>query len=72
VNDACRALTNEERKAIASLQRLAARWPQSLKLFSWSGSLVVVPAGQSLAEADDPEDLILAQIDGIPNDGGDP
>jgi hypothetical protein len=32
-------LTDEERKAIASLERLAKRWPQSLKLFSRSGSL---------------------------------
>lgn len=67
-----RELTDEEQRAVASLERLAKRWPQSLKLFSWSGTLVVVCNNEPFAEADDPNDQILAQIDGIPNDGGDP
>ena len=36
-----RPLTVEEEKAIASLERLARRWPDSLTLFSWFGSLVM-------------------------------
>jgi hypothetical protein len=67
-----RDLTGEEQRAVASLERLARRWPQSLMLFSWSGRLVVVCNNQPFAEAGDPDDQILAQIDGIPNDGGDP
>ncbi len=63
-------LTDEERKAIASLERLAKRWPQSLKLFSWSGSLCVMRADVSLL--DNPEAAVITYIEGIPNDGGDP
>lgn len=62
-----RPLTEEERDAIRSLKRLAKKWPQSLKLFSWSGSLCVMDAAMrpgSEAELD--------HIIGIPNDGGDP
>ncbi len=62
-----RDLTDDEVKAIRSLKRLARTWPKSLKLFSWSGSLVIMdadmPAGNS---------AILDHIAGIPNDGGDP
>ncbi len=54
-------ITKEEQKAIKSLERLAKRWPQSLSLFSWSGSLCVVKDGVSFG----------AEID-ILNDGGDP
>ena len=63
-------LTDEERKAIAALERLAKRWPQSLKLFSWSGTLCVIRADTSLL--DNPEAAVITTIDGIPNDGGDP
>lgn len=63
-------LTEEERKAIAALERLARRWPQSLKLFSWSGSLCVIRSDASLL--DDPDAAVIAHIEGIPNDGGDP
>jgi hypothetical protein len=65
-------LSEEEERAIAALQRLARKWPRSLKLFSWSGSLVVVPADAPLGEMDDPSSAVLAAINGIPNDGGDP
>lgn len=67
-----RDLTDEEQRAIDSLKRLAKRWPQTLKLYSWSGSLVVVSNDASLLDSYDPNDLILDTIDGIPNDGGDP
>jgi hypothetical protein len=64
-NDA--GLTDEERRAITALHRLAKRWPQTLKLFSWSGSLCVMRVGVSPSN-----DAILTSISGIPNDGGDP
>ena len=63
-------LTKEERNAIAALERLAKRWPPSLMLFSWAGTLCVMPAGR--LPGPDPEGAILATIQGIPNDGGDP
>ncbi|MFV7762852.1 hypothetical protein ACNPKZ_20165 [Shewanella algae] len=34
-------LTKKEQQAIAELEKLAKKWPQSLELFSWSGSLHV-------------------------------
>lgn len=62
-----RELTDAETKAIKSLKRLARTWPQSLKLFSWSGSLVVMDA-----DIETGEEAVLDAIHGIPNDGGDP
>jgi hypothetical protein len=62
-----RDLSAEEAKAVRSLKRLARTWPQSLKLFSWSGSLVVMDA-----DMEPGDDAVLEQIHGIPNDGGDP
>lgn len=64
-------LTDEERRAIASLERLAKRWPQSLMLFSWSGSLTVM-RNESALDSRDLNDLIITTIENIPNDGGDP
>lgn len=67
--------TEEERRAIATLKRLARRWPKSLWLFSTSGSLCVMRFRQDgeRARVDgggmDP-DYCLATID-ISNDGGD-
>ena len=58
-------ITKEEQKAIKSLQRLAKSWPESLILFSWSGSLVVMRE-VSDRRAD------VASVHGIRNDGGDP
>ena len=58
-------LTVEEQKAIASLQRLAKKWPKSLQLFSWSGSLKVM-------KDNDVETCVVREITGIPSDGGDP
>ena len=67
--------TEEERKAIASLKRLARRWPKSLWLFSGAGSLCVMKRRQDgeryLVEGGGMDtDAVLATID-IPNDGGD-
>lgn len=70
--------TDDERRAIATLQRLARRWPKSLWLFSASGQLNVMRlrqdgqralGGDNAPDAADP-DYVLATID-IPNDGGD-
>jgi hypothetical protein len=62
-----RELTKEEVNAIRALERLAKKWPQTLQLFSWSGSLVVMDAGMVPGEA-----AVFTTIIGIPNDGGDP
>lgn len=67
--------TAEERRAIATLHRLAKRWPESLWLFSASGTLCVMRRRQdgeracTSSGAADP-DYVLATIN-IPNDGGD-
>jgi hypothetical protein len=62
-----RDLTPVEASAIRSLKRLARKWPDTLKLFSWSGNLYVMDAEMAPgAEA------ALDAISGIPNDGGDP
>ena len=71
-------LTKEEKNAIASLKRLATRWPRSLWLFSANGTLCVMrhdslgnqphvehPHGGGV----DPE-YIVGSAD-IDNDGGD-
>lgn len=63
--------TPEEIKAIRALERLAKIWPPTIKLFSASGSLVVV-------EAEGPNTHVLTPIEGVGslhriiNDGGDP
>lgn len=59
-------ITKEEQSAIRSFQRLARKWPKSLELFSWSGSLVVTKAGSEGRQ------VIVENIHGIRNDGGDP
>lgn len=68
-------LTEEEKKAIAALKRVAAKWPESLWLFSASGSLHVMRYGKdghpvmTGNQGHDP-DSVAATIN-IPNDGGD-
>ena len=59
-------ITPEEAAAIQSLKRLAKKWPRSLRLFSWSGTLMVVKRNSDDIDAE------IAIIEGIPNDGGDP
>lgn len=67
-------LNDEERRAIAALERLAKCWPQTLTLLSYDGTLSVVHTVNKdvIADGYGPErqDLVLAHIDGIPNDGG--
>jgi hypothetical protein len=66
--------TADERRAIASLERLAKRWPETLMLFSWSGTLCVVKLkedGSSPLHDGDPNSHVVATIHGITNDGGD-
>lgn len=62
-----RGLTPDEVRAVAALRRLARRWPATLKLFAWSGTLVVMDAAMEPGEA-----ASLDTIAGIPCDGGDP
>lgn len=67
--------TAEERKAIASLERLAKKWPDSLMLFAAAGSLIVIRSDGSAWEPGAGgtmrQDAPLAKID-ISCDGGDP
>ena len=60
------ALTIEEAAAIKSLKRLAKKWPQSLRLFSSSGTLLATKVNSHGIQA------AVAYVEGIPNDGGDP
>lgn len=69
-------LTKEENNAINSLKRLAKKWPESLWLYSASGTLHVMRAGENneqvaleIGGGIDP-DYSVATIH-IPNDGGD-
>ena len=69
-------ITEEERKAIASLKRLAKKWPDSLWLFSASGTLCVMKydedgrrAVTSVGGVD--QNYCVDTVDGITNDGGD-
>lgn len=59
-------LTKKEQQAIAELEKLAKKWPQTLELFSWSGSLRVFKKDANGVDCD------VGGVIGIPNDGGDP
>jgi hypothetical protein len=68
-------LNDAEKRAIRTLHRLATSWPQSLWLFSASGTLCVMkagPGGEHIHTADDgvDPDYVIDSID-IDNDGGD-
>jgi hypothetical protein len=68
--------TEKEAKAIRALQRLADKWPDTLWLFSCSGSLLVMRKDDQGHHAHVPGggvniDYELATIRGIDNDGGD-
>ena len=71
-------LTTEERAAIAALRRLAKRWPASLTLVSMDGGLQVVRTDayhaingrEFLPGPERQEACVVADIDGILNDGG--
>lgn len=65
--------TPEEEKVIDSLKRLARKWKKDgkdLQLFSWSGHLCVSKMSETNYE--NYADSVVAWIEGIPNDGGDP
>lgn len=65
-------LTEDERRTIASLKRLAKKWPCSLILASMDGELVVMHTDgrfDSLGSSLD-RDKVLAEIKGIHNTGG--
>jgi hypothetical protein len=67
-------VTDEERRIVARLKRLARDWPKSLWLFSGDGTLHVMRAGpdgervETASGGVDPE-YSVATID-IPADGG--
>ena len=68
-------LTREEAGAIRGLERLARRWPPTLMLLSYGDSLSVIHTADldAVAGGTGPrprQDLVIADIDGIPNDGG--
>lgn len=60
-------LSPKEAHAIRDLNALAKRWPSSLRLFSWSGTLCVMRADMPPCG-----EATICTVDGIPNDGGDP
>ena len=67
-------LSESERRAVASLQRLASRWPSSLTLASMGGTLVVVHSDDPRFDSENAaerNDAALAYVEGIPNTGGD-
>lgn len=75
MNEPFPELTQEERRAISALKRLAKKWPRTLWLFSASGTLNVMRTGEDgghvilATEGIDP-DYSITTID-IPNSGGD-
>ena len=58
-----RELTTKEEKAITKLKTAAKGWPQTISLFSFSGTLLVV---------DTQTNQVFQTIANIPSDGGDP
>ena len=76
--DRPRELTASEQNAIAALRRLAKRWPKTLTLVSMDGGLQVVDTaiyhainGPETPDAATRQGMcVLADINGIPNDGG--
>jgi hypothetical protein len=69
------ALSGPELRAIGELQRLARRWPHSLTLVSMDGNLHVIRTGDPRYHSEgrdgaQRQESVIADIDGIPNDGG--
>jgi len=62
-----RELTPEEASAIRSLKRLAKKWPRSLTVFGWNGSMYVMDSSTNKGAS-----AVLDVVSGIPCDGGDP
>ena len=61
-------LTNAERRAVAAFERLARRWPRTLRLFSRNGTLTVLKPGDGRTI----DEATITTTLAIPNDGGDP
>ncbi len=66
--------TPEEAAAIRSLRRLARKWPKTLGLFSWSGTLYVIrlPEHTNGLLQEDGKPLLVGDSIRITNGGGDP
>ena len=68
-------LTKEEKSAIRRLKRLAKDWPDTLWLFSASGSLYVMKSGENREHVETENGSMDAdyevEIIDIENDGGD-
>lgn len=68
-------LTKKEQNAINTLKRLGKRWPESLWLFSASGTLCVMRkkdgARVELPNWGVDQEFVVTTIPGIENDGGD-
>lgn len=66
-------LTPEEKRAIATLKRLAKKWPDSLWLYSAGGTLNImrkIDGKRAFCGASPDSDTIVDTIE-IENDGGD-
>lgn len=67
-------LSNDERRAIASLKRLAKRWPKTLWLFT-NGDISILKCDEDGGRAHVGESIdqsyVVATIVGILSDGGD-
>ena len=73
------SVSADEKRAIASLNRVAKKWPKSLWLFSASGTLWVMKCGADgkpvmtptrIGDGGTDPAYCITKID-IPNDGGD-
>lgn len=66
-------LTRQEQAAIAALQRIARTWPRTLTLASMGGDIVVIRTADPRFINDNGrrDDAVIADINGIPNTGGD-
>lgn len=68
-------LTKEEKLAIEALKRVAKRWPDTLWLFSASGTLTVMRCGDNGEHMYSPNQSVdqeyVVDTIGIDNDGGD-
>lgn len=64
--------TDEELKAVRSLERLARRWPASLGLHAGTGLQVVKLTADGSFPDSEGGTALTYPVSGIPSDGGDP
>jgi len=77
-SDGPREMTVQERRVVFELRQVARHWPATIMLVSMDGGLQVVDKGafhagndqRNLGAAERQALCVLADIDGIPNDGG--